>query len=302
MRKGMYGFVFCLMVGLLAAGGETLAQPAQAPNFPVLRTPRTSQGQKITQVIGLSEVTIFYHRPGVKGRVLWGPKGSGALQPYDTVWRAGANEPTLFTFSDEVTIAGKKLAPGTYRFLVVPREKEWSCIFNSEVKNWGTVYQPEYDTLRFNVMPQTGPHEEWMSFSFTDLTPASATVVLAWEKVRIPFKIEFNTLAKLQSSVGTWQILNAAARSAIDNKIYLNEAVDWAERSVAMNKNFNNLRTKAELLALTGKTKEAIAAGEESLKLFKAADPKTISAAARTQFETFEKLVAGWKSGKTGSN
>lgn len=287
---------------LSVVSGELTAQPAQSPNFPVLRTPRISQGQKITQVIGLSEVTIYYHRPGVKGRVMWGPASSTALQPYDTVWRAGANEPTLFTFSDEVTIAGKKMAAGTYRFVAIPREKEWTCIFNSEVRNWGTIYQAQYDTVRFTVTPQSGPHEEWMSFSFTDLTPASATLVLAWEKMRIPFKIEFNTVGKLQSSVGTWGILNNAARSAIDHKMYTTEAMEWADRSIAMNRNFNNLRTKAELLAIAGKTKEAVAVGEECLKLYKAADPKTIAAFTRTAFTAFEKAVNEWKAGKPGTN
>jgi len=302
MKRRFIALSFFLILGVIFFDFEAFAQPAQSPNFPVLRVPRISQGQKITQVIGLSEVTIYYHRPGVKGRSIFGPKGANPLQAYGEVWRAGANEPTLFTFSDQVTIAGKTLGAGTYRFVTIPGEKEWAVVFNSEVKNWGTVYEEKYDTLRFNVTPQSGPHEEWMSFSFTDITPASATVVLAWEKVRIPFKVEFNTVGKLQTSVGTWQILNGAARSAIDHMMYTTEALDWADRSVAMNKNFNNLRTKAELQAIAGKTKEAIATGEECLKLYKAADPKTISAFTKTAFEGFEKMVANWKVGKTGTN
>ncbi len=302
MKRNCFMTVLIVIAMLSVVSGELSAQPAQSPSFPVLRTPRISQGQKITQVIGLSEVTIYYHRPGVKGRVMWGPASSTALQPYDSVWRAGANEPTLFTFSDEVTIAGKKMAAGTYRFVAIPHEKEWTCIFNSEVRNWGTIYQAQYDTVRFTVNPQPGPHEEWMSFSFTDLTPASATLVLAWEKMRIPFKIEFNTVGKLQASVGTWQILNGAARSAIDHKMYTTEAMDWADRSIAMNRNFNNLRTKAELLAIAGKTKEAVAVGEECLKMYKAADPKTIMGFTRTAFTAFEKAVNEWKAGKPGTN
>jgi hypothetical protein len=141
-----------------------------------LRVPRISQGAKVSQIIGLSEVSISYHRPGVKGREIW-----GNLLKYDEVWRAGANEPTLFTFSDDVTIGGKKLSAGTYRFIVIPSKTgNWSLIFNSEVKNWGTVYEAKYDTLKIMVKPEEGPLEEWMSFSFTDLAPASARVVLAW--------------------------------------------------------------------------------------------------------------------------
>ncbi len=289
-----------IVITLLCLAGltEVLAQIPQSPPLPMLRAPRISQGAKVSQAVGLSDVTIYYHRPGVKGRLIFGTKDAKALQPYGDVWRAGANEPTLFTFSDEVTIGGKKLGAGTYRFVTIPGEKEWTVVFNAETKNWGTVYDQKYDTLRVAVAPQSGPLEEWMSFSFTDLTPSSATCVLAWDKVRIPFKIEFNLLQKLQVSVGTWGLLNQAARFALDNKMYLEEANGWIDRSLAMERNFANLRTKSELLAYAGKTKEAIAAAEEGLKLMKARDPKTLSDGQKQQIADVEKMVGEWKSKK----
>jgi len=289
MKQRLMVLGLCLLA-LLVVSQDVLAQIPQSPPLPTLRVPRLSQGAKVTQVIGLSEVTIFYHRPGVKGREIW-----GGLLPYGEIWRAGANEPTLFTFSDEVTIEGKRLPGGTYRFLVIPSQKEWTVIFNSEVRNWGTIYDAKYDTLKFAVTPEAGPHEEWLSYSFTDMTPFSATVVLAWEKVRIHFKIEVNTLAKLQSSVGTWQVMNAAARFALDNDKYLDEAMGWIERAIAVDKNGNTLRTKAELLAKSGKKQEAIAAGEEALKMFKAMDQSRISQFLKSQIAAFEKLVSEWK-------
>lgn len=248
-----------------------------------LRVPRISQGAKVSQTIGLSEIAIFYHRPGVKGRVIW-----GNVVKYDEVWRAGANEPTLFTLSDDATIDGKKLGAGTYRFVVVPSKSgDWALIFNTETKNWGTIYEPKYDTLKIMVKPEVGASEEWMSFSFTDLTPTSARVVLAWEKIRLGFKVEFNTLAKLQASVGNWQVLNTAARFALDNKMNLEEGLSWADRSIELEKNSRNLQTKAELLAQTGKVKEAIATAEEAVKTAKAKDPKANTSA-------LEKLIADW--------
>jgi hypothetical protein len=285
--KRMLGVILIAALAVLIAGQDALAQTPQSPQLPLLRVPRVSQGAKITQVVGLSEVTIYYHRPGVKGRTIW-----GGLLPYDSLWRAGANEPTLFTFSDEVTIEGKKLAAGTYRFVTFPGRDKWTIVFNSEVKNWGTMYDPQYDVLKFTVTPETGPHEEWMSFGFTDLTPSSARVVLAWEKIKVGFKIEFNTAGKMQASVGTWQILNGAARYSITEKVFSTEAMGWIERSIMMDKNPTNLGTKAELLAGAGKTKEAIAAAEEAMAIGKAKDPK---------FETSRggqglmKLIADWK-------
>ncbi len=252
-----------------------------------VRVPRISQGAKVSQIIGLSEVSISYHRPGIKGREIW-----GNLLKYDEVWRAGANEPTLFTFSDDVTIGGKKLGAGTYRFVVIPSKTgNWSLIFNSETKNWGTVYEPKYDTLKITVKPEEGPMEEWMSFNFTDLTPTSARVVIAWEKIRLSFKIEFNVLAKIQASVGTWQMLNGAARFALDNKMYLEEGLGWAERSIMIEKNERNLQTKAELLVQLGKVSDAIATAEEAVRVAKAKDPK-----ANTN--TLEKMIVDWKAKK----
>jgi hypothetical protein len=252
-----------------------------------LRVPQLSQAAKISQTVGLSEVSISYHRPGVKGRVIW-----GGLLPYDAVWRAGANEPTIITFSDDVTIEGNKLKAGSYRFVVIPSKSgEWTLIFNSEIKNWGTVYDAKYDTLKILVKPETGLQEEWMSFSFTDLTPASARVVLAWEKIRLSFKVETNILAKLQASVGTWQVLNNAARFTLDNKMYIDEGLAWVERSIALDRNARNLQTKAELLALTGKFDNAIASAEEAVKIAKANDPKANTGG-------LEKMIADWKAKK----
>jgi hypothetical protein len=261
----------CLIIGLTTAQTQ-------------LRVPQISQGAKVSQTIGLSEVSISYHRPGVKGRVIW-----GNVVKYDEMWRAGADDPTLFTFSDEVTIDGKKLGPGTYRFVVFPSKTgDWTLVFNTETKKWGTVYEPQYDTLRIAVKPETGPNEEWMSFSFTDLTPTSARVVLAWEKIRLGFKVEFNTLAKLQASAGNWQILNAAARFTLDNKMYLEEGLSWADRSIALEKNSRNVGTKAEILAHPGKFKEAVTTAEEAIRIAREKDPK-----ANTSY--LEKLISDWK-------
>ena len=252
-----------------------------------LRVPRISQFAKISQTIGLSEVSVSYHRPGVKGREIW-----GNVVKYDEVWRAGANEPTLITFSDDITIDGKKLGAGTYRFVVLPSKTgDWALIFNTETKNWGTVYDAKYDSLKIMVKPETAANEEWMSFSFTDLTPASARVVLAWEKIRLSFKVEFNLLGKLQMSMGNWQLLNAAARFALDNKMYLEEGMAWAERSIALDKNARNLQTKAELLAQSGKFDNAVTTAEEAVKIAKAKDPKANTSG-------LEKMIADWKAKK----
>jgi len=275
--------IVALALCTLLTDGDLLAQSVQAPELPQRRVPMISQGQMIKQVIGLSEVTVTYHRPGVKGREIW-----GGLLPYDQVWRVGANEPTLITFSDPVTIDGNKLSAGTYRLVAFPGKTEWTLIFNGEVRNWGTMYDAKYDSLKINVKPEPIPLEEWLSFSFTDLTPSSARVVIAWEKLKVTFKVEFKTVAKMEASIGDWRILAQAARYALTEKVYPEQAMAWVDRSIALNRNGNNVRTKAELLAQQGKYKEAIPLAEESIKLVKAQNPNANVSAT-------EQLIADWK-------
>jgi hypothetical protein len=278
--------VLLLTLGLAAATlGTTalFAQVPQAPDLPQRRVPMISQGAMVTQVIGLSQVTVTYHRPGVKGRQIW-----GGLLPYNEVWRIGANEPTLITFSDPVTINGNKLPAGTYRLLAIPGQSEWTLIFNAETKNWGTIYDATYDSLKIKVKPEAGQLEEWLSFSFTDLTPSSARLAIAWEKLKVGFTVEFNTLEKLESQVGDWRVLNQAARYAAMEKVFSEQAMGWVDRSIALNRNATNVRTKAELLAGQGKHKEAIALAEESMNLARAQNPAANVTAT-------EQLINEWK-------
>ncbi len=152
---------------------------------------RVSPKTSITQTIGVTDVTISYSRPGVKRRKIW-----GGLVPYDKVWRAGANEATKITFAGDVLINGKKLPAGSYGFFVIPREKDWTIIFNKVADQWGAFeYNESEDALRLNVTPQTRSFKEWLYYDFTDIKvnahgKNSASVNLNWEKVKLPFTVE----------------------------------------------------------------------------------------------------------------
>src|SRR5215210_7455145 len=89
-----------------------------------LRLPRPSPNATLTQTVGVTDITIKYSRPGVKGRTIW-----GGLVPYDQIWRTGANEATTINFSDDVMINGQKLAKGTYAFFTIPGKDGWSLVF-----------------------------------------------------------------------------------------------------------------------------------------------------------------------------
>ena len=271
-----------ILVGVgLCIAMHSIAQPA---------FPRISQGSTVSQVVGISEITVSFHRPGVKGRVIW-----GGLVPYDKVWRAGANEATTITFSDDAEVEGHKIAAGTYGFFTIPGEKEWTLILNNQSKQWGAfTYDSTKDVLRFTVTPELIPFQEWLLYTFNDLTMNSAKVVLEWEKLGIGFTVKFDTDGKLASNEKTlasnsWQSFNNYARYCLDNNIHWDDAIQYIDKAIALNKSYMTLRTKAELLAQGGKYKDAVTVGEESISMGKG------NTGGELNVGSLEKLVDEWK-------
>src|SRR5579862_1832290 len=114
--------------------------------------PESSQRAVVIQRIGLTDVTIVYHRPLVGGRKVW-----GGMVPYGQVWRAGANENTTIEFSDPVNIEGQPLARGVYGLHMIPTPESWTVIFSKMSTAWGSfTYKQEEDALRVTVKPQAG--------------------------------------------------------------------------------------------------------------------------------------------------
>jgi tetratricopeptide (TPR) repeat protein len=265
--------VVCLLAGVLFANGSYAQQQ--------LPVPQQSPQASVTQTIGVTGVTISYHRPGVKNRQIW-----GKLVPYNQVWRAGANENTTITFGDPVRIEGKELAAGTYGVHMIPAENEWTIIFNKNATSWGSFfYKEDEDVLRVKVKPQPGEHQEWLSYEFGDLTDSSATVTMRWEKVKVSFKVglDVHTIvlahAKNEYLRGlpgfTWQAFNQAAAYCMQNNVNTDEAMAWVDKSISINENFNNLRVKAGLLENSGKTAEANALKDKSMSVATEADLNT---------------------------
>lgn len=250
--------------------GILLSMPmiAQVP------TVRVSPYAEIKQRVGLTDISINYHRPGVKGRTIWGD-----LLKYGEVWRAGANEPTILTVTDSLIVAGKTLAPGSYRLAVIPAASgPWSFIFNSEVKNWGTVYDSTFDALRLPVAPAAAPHEEWMSFSFEDMTATSAVLVLRWEKIALRVPLTVNTAGKFAAlaRTATGNVLGTLmshARFLLENGGDLAQAEKLADQANAMQEGAGTLRLKAEIQAKQGRFGEAVKTGEKAIEAGKKASP-----------------------------
>jgi hypothetical protein len=146
--------------------------------------PRASPNATVSQTIGTTVVDMHFSRPGVKGRTIFGD-----LVPYGNVWRAGANEPTTITFSDDVQIEGETLEAGTYNLFIRPNENgPWDVIFTTQV-NWGTMFNQADPVLEVNVEPVGAPMQEWMTYRFVDLGDGSATLLMHWAETGLPINI-----------------------------------------------------------------------------------------------------------------
>ncbi len=256
---------------LLLAFCTFAALPVMAQSA-VLDLPRDSQHAKLVQRIGITDITINYHRPLVKGRKVW-----GSLVPYGQVWRAGANENTTIEFTDPVTIEGKALPKGIYGLHMIPAENEWTVIFSKTATAWGSfTYNQADDALRVTVKPQTAEMKEALAYEVDSVTPDSAVVTLRWEKVAVPFKVGVNTHEIVAASlhnqlVGlsqyTWEGWDDAANYFLAEKYNLDEAVKYEDRSIGVEERFDNLMTKARLLDALNKKEDATAARNKALAM-----------------------------------
>ena len=232
--------------------------------------PLPSQRAVVTQRIGLTDITINYHRPLVNGRKIF-----GGLVPYGEVWRAGANENTTITFPDNVTVEGKPLAAGTYGLHMIPGEDQWTVIFSKMNSAWGSFsYKEAEDALRVTVKPEVAEFHDALVYDFDQLKPDSSVVTMRWDKVAVPFKVAVNVNEVVEASLQkqtrgliqyTWDAWNDAGTYLADNKINLNEALADEDKSIQNEERFENLMEKAKILDDLNRKDEATSARNKAL-------------------------------------
>jgi Protein of unknown function (DUF2911)/Tetratricopeptide repeat len=238
----------------------------------VLDLPRDSQHALLTQRIGITDITINYHRPLVKGRKVF-----GGIVPYDQVWRAGANENTTITVTDPVSIEGQALSAGTYGLHMIPGENEWTVIFSRVATAWGSfTYSEKEDALRVKVKPEAAAFHEALTYDFDRPTADSAVVIMSWDKVAVPFKIGVNVHEAVDRSLQkqlrgipqyTWEGWDDAANYWIGEKTNYEQALKYSDESIGQERRFDNLMTKSKALDGLGKKTEAASLRDEALTL-----------------------------------
>lgn len=257
-----------------------------------LTTPPDGGNKKasISERIGITDVTLHYDRPAVKGREgkIWGqlvPPGftdQGFGTSKAAPWRAGANENTTISFTTDITVEGKPLAAGTYALFMAMSQGGATVIFSKNSTSWGSFfYKPEEDALRVDVKTiPLAESVERLKFEFMDQTENSATVNLLWEKLRIPFKVQVDYVKtqlesfrrELQSDKGfRWEAWLEAIDFCVQRNTNLDEALQWSDYAINAvfvgQKNFRTYSAKAAVLAKLGRTAEADQLMKEALPL-----------------------------------
>jgi tetratricopeptide (TPR) repeat protein len=257
-------FLFCLLMAAMSG-----LSPAQS--F-VLDLPRPSQHATVSQRIGITDITINYHRPLVNDRKVW-----DALVPYGKVWRAGANENTTITFTDPVTVEGKALDKGTYGLHMIPTADSWTIIFSKNSTSWGAfTYNEAEDALRVTVKPKAADMHNALTYDFDDVQPTSSVAMLEWEKIAVPFKISVAVHDVVQASLKnqlrnlsqyTWMSWDDAATYMVTEKIALDDALKYADKSIENEDRFDNELTKSKVLTALNRKDDAATAQKKALDL-----------------------------------
>lgn len=272
---------------LLALGAGASSAFADGPDVP-----QPSPHARVEQRVGVTDLSVEYASPGVKGRKIW-----GALVPQDKVWRTGANAATKFVASRDFVFGDKPVKAGAYALYTIPGKDSWTVILNSNVNVWGTVPPEEKnDVARVTVKAGALPAvRERMTFLFSDTTDETTALDLEWEKVRVRVPIKVDTKAHVAANIdealgAAWRPHFIAARWLLDNGGDLDRALGFVDKSIAIQATWWNHWVRAQILGKKGNKAEAVAAAKQSMELGQ----------GDAVFEGFfkdsvTKAIAGWK-------
>jgi hypothetical protein len=261
----------CVSVAALCLAPGLFAQ-SEAPK---IAFPQASPPATLKQQVGTTDIEVVYSRPSMKGREVF-----GKLEPFDVVWRAGANNATRITFSTDVKVQGQALAAGTYEFFAIPGKTEWTAIFQKAGKQWGAyAYDEKNDTLRVKTKPVAlAAPVESLTYEINDLRDSSATLSIVWEKTRVPLKIDVDLSALVaqvevvMAGEGTKKPYFPAAMFYLDNNLDLKKAAKWMDEAIAANPGaFYMVYRKGLILEKMGDKAGALAAAKASLEAAKGA-------------------------------
>lgn len=251
---------------LLATSVFLLVVAFANAQFHTMNIPQSSPTVEETQRVGITDITINYSSPALRGRDVWNNSNIIPQEGNPYAWRAGANMNTTIEFSTDVIIEGQALKAGLYGFHIIPKNDTYTLLFAHNNHQWGSYYlEVDKDvTLKVTVDPETCAKSEQLDYEFLNRTENSVVIGLEWGEKRIPFKVEVNLNKTVVESFRSelrgintyhWQAWNDAANWCLNHDTNLEEALEWANRSInggyggfAADKNMTNMSTKIRLL------------------------------------------------------
>ena len=256
----------------------------------VIETPAPSPKARVEQRVGITDVSIDYSSPGVKGRKIW-----GEVVPYDKLWRAGANAPTKLTVSRDFTFGATAVKAGSYSLFVTPGKKTWTVALNTDLTATQDSHDDKNDVAKLSVVPAALPAlRERLVYVFSDTQDDKVNLDLEWERVRIRMPIAIDTKAAVAAGIekaiaAAWQP-HATAANYYFNAGDLGKALALIDKSIAIESNWRNEWLRAQIQGKKGSKAEAVASANRALALGK----------GDTNFEqnvqpNIVKALAGWK-------
>ena len=240
-------------------------------------TPQPSPSGSVSSTVGLTEITIDYFRPGVKGRAIFG-SGDDALVKTGEIWRTGANQGTIITFSTDVKVAGQDVKAGEYQIVSIPGADEWQVMLHTEMIGGNmNNYKEENVAVKATVKTmKLDDSVERMSFQISDISEdnTTANIHFAWDNMsfKVPVSVEFHETVMKDIAAKTQvnpQNYTAAANYYLNAGENLEQALEWMNTYLAIGDNSNQfwqVHTKARILAKMGRKKEAIETAKDSME------------------------------------
>lgn len=290
--------VFPVILIVLVAASAAQAQPEEFP-----RLPEPSAHCRVTQTLALSEVSIDFSRPNLKGREIF-----GTLVPWGSVWRTGANASTKLELGEELFIEGNRVPAGSYSLLSIPGKESWTIILNKDTTLWGHYgYDQAKDLLRFEVPTRRG--KDWvetMDIAFTDVSEWASTVEIRWGQYRIPFRLEVDREAVDARIMADIEAKLVAAESieepVVRAHVYflageyykesgrdLEKALALIDQGIQVSPVNYFFLYKSEVLGKLGRYDEAIATSQRGLDLFLEGGKN------KEWIYRYQEQIAGWE-------
>lgn len=279
------------LTGLLLVGAGALSQTlAQG-----LEVPQPSVKAKVEQRVGVTDFSIEYSSPAVRGRKIW-----GELVPHDQLWRTGANAPTKLTASKEFSFGGTKVPAGSYTLLTIPGASSWTVILNKNTAIQGVNgYDAKDDVARATVKPEAAPARERMTFLFSETTDDGTRLDLEWAALRVSVPVKVDTAGQVKAAIDkslgeAWRPHYQAGRYVLESGGDVDTAIRHLDTSIAIQPTWWNQWFRAQALAKKGRPADAVASAEKAQQLGKGDN-------IFEQFfqEDVQKAIDGWKKPKS---